>query len=89
MALSAYGRRAGLSVRVFAPRSTPPRILEQIRTLGADLELLDGHIGDCGSAARAWAAEHGALDVSSLREPYRIEGKKTLVERGCVEVVYY
>ena len=78
VALSAYGRRAGLSVRVFAPRSTPPRILEQIRTLGAHLELLDGHIGDCGRAARAWAAEHGALDVSTLREPYRIEGKKTL-----------
>jgi threonine synthase len=78
VALSAYGRRAGLPVRVFAPRSTPPRILEQIRVFGADLELLDGHIGDCGHAARAWAAEHDAFDVSTLREPYRIEGKKTL-----------
>jgi len=78
VALSAYGRRAGLPVRVYAPRSTPPRILEQIQIFGADLELLDGHIGDCGKAARAWAAEHGAFDVSTLREPYRIEGKKTL-----------
>lgn len=78
VALSAYGRRAGLPVRVFAPRSTPPRILEQIRTFGAQLELLDGHIGDCGRAARAYAAENGALDMSTLREPYRIEGKKTL-----------
>ena len=50
----------------------------QIRSFGADLELLDGHIGDCGRAARAWASEHGAVDVSTLREPYRIEGKKTL-----------
>jgi threonine synthase len=40
--------------------------------------LLDGHIGDCGKAARAFAAESGAVDVSTLREPYRIEGKKTL-----------
>jgi threonine synthase len=40
--------------------------------------LLDGHIGDCGKAARAYAAESGAVDVSTLREPYRIEGKKTL-----------
>ncbi len=78
VALSAYGRRAGLPVRVFAPRTTPPRILSQIRTFGAELELLDGHIGDCGKAARAHAASHGAFDVSTLREPYRIEGKKTL-----------
>jgi threonine synthase len=40
--------------------------------------LLDGHIGDCGKASRAFAAETGALDLSTLREPYRIEGKKTL-----------
>jgi threonine synthase len=42
------------------------------------LVLVDGHIGDCGKAARAFAAETGAVDVSTLREPYRIEGKKTL-----------
>ena len=78
VALSAYGQRAGIPVRVFAPRSTPPRILQQIRLFGADLVVLDGHVGDCGRAARAYAAEHGAFDVSTLREPYRIEGKKTL-----------
>jgi threonine synthase len=78
VATSAYGRRAGLPVRVFAPRTTPPRILDQIRVFGAELELLDGHIGDCGKAARAHAAAQGAFDVSTLREPYRIEGKKTL-----------
>jgi threonine synthase len=53
-------------------------ILSQIRGFGADLVLVDGHIGDCGKAARAYAAETGAVDVSTLREPYRIEGKKTL-----------
>ncbi len=78
VALSAYGRRAGLAVTVFAPETTPPRILQQIRTFGAELHLLDGHIGDCGKAARAHAKVSGAFDVSTLREPYRIEGKKTM-----------
>ncbi len=78
VALAAYGQRARAPVRVFAPQDTPPTILAQIRSLGAGLELLDGHIGDCGKAARAFAEAHGAMDVSTLREPYRIEGKKTL-----------
>jgi len=63
---------------VYAPASTPPTILAQIRGFGGDLVLVDGHIGDCGQAARVYAAETGAVDLSTLREPYRIEGKKTL-----------
>lgn len=78
VALSAYGQRAAIPVHVFAPRGTPPRILEQIELFGAELRLLDGHIGDCGKAARTFADERGGFDVSTLREPYRIEGKKTL-----------
>jgi threonine synthase len=78
VAASAYGARAGLPVRVYAPRTTPRTILSQIVAFGGDLVLLDGHIGDCGRAARAWAEETGAVDLSTLREPYRIEGKKTL-----------
>jgi threonine synthase len=78
VALAAYAARAGLAARVFAPATTPPTILGQIRSFGGDLVLVDGHIGDCGRAARAYATETGALDVSTLREPYRIEGKKTL-----------
>jgi threonine synthase len=78
VALSAYGARAGADVRVYAPRSTPARLLEQMRVHGGDVHEIDGHIGDCGRASRAWAAESGAFDVSTLREPYRIEGKKTL-----------
>jgi len=78
VAAAAYAARAGVPVRVYAPSSTPQPILNQIRTFGGDLVLLDGHIGDCGKAARAWAAEQGAFDLSTLREPYRIEGKKTL-----------
>jgi threonine synthase len=78
VAAAAYAARAGASVRVFAPRTTPATLLSQTVAYGAELVLLDGHIGDCGQAARAWAAESGATDLSTLREPYRIEGKKTL-----------
>lgn len=77
-ALSAYGAAAGIPVRVFAPESTPRPILETIRTLGATLVTVPGHIGDAGKQARAFAAESGYFDVSTLREPYRIEGKKTM-----------
>lgn len=78
VALSAYARMAQATARVFAPADTPPTILQQIRAYGAELVLLNGHIGDCGKASRQYAAESGAFDVSTLREPYRIEGKKTL-----------
>ncbi len=78
VALAAYAARAGVPGRVYAPASTPATILSQIRSFGGDLVLVEGHIGDCGAAARAFAAETGAVDVSTLREPYRIEGKKTL-----------
>jgi threonine synthase len=78
VALAAYGARAGCAVRVYAPRSTPPRLLEQVGVHGGELIVADGHIGDCGRASRAWATETGAFDMSTLREPYRIEGKKTL-----------
>jgi threonine synthase len=78
VATAAYGRRAGIPVFVWAPKSTPSRLLEQVGVFGGSLTVLDGHIGDCGKAARAYAAEHGAFDMSTLREPYRIEGKKTL-----------
>jgi len=78
VAASAYAARAGCPVKVFAPRTTPRPILQQIVAFGGDLELLDGHIGDCGKAAREWAAAENAVDLSTLREPYRIEGKKTL-----------
>ncbi|HKG92996.1 MAG TPA: threonine synthase [Gemmatimonadaceae bacterium] len=77
-ALAAYASAAGMPSRVYAPDTTPPPILETIRALGADLQLVPGHIGDAGRATRAFAAESGWFDVSTLREPYRIEGKKTM-----------
>ena len=77
-ALAAYGAAAGLRVRVYAPDTTPPPILGTIRALGADLQLLKGHIGDAGKASAAFAAEHGYFNVATLREPYRAEGMKTM-----------
>src|SRR5436190_3050577 len=77
-ALSAYGAAAHLPVRVYAPATTPRPILDTICIFGAELQLVEGHIGDAGKRARAFAAESGYFDVSTLREPYRIEGKKTM-----------
>jgi threonine synthase len=77
-ALAAYGAAAGLPVRVYAPERTPRAILETITSFGATLHVVQGHIGDAGKEARRYAAECGYFDVSTLREPYRIEGKKTL-----------
>lgn len=78
IALAAYATRAGVEARVYAPTTTPAPILRQTRAFGADLQLVDGHIGDCAIAARLFSTGTGAIDVSTLREPYRIEGKKTL-----------
>ncbi len=77
-ALAAYGAAAGLPVRVFAPRTTPRPILDTIEALGATLVRIDGHIGDAGKLAMAYAAEHGYFNISTLREPYRVEGMKTM-----------
>ncbi len=77
-ALAAYGAAAGLPVQVFAPRTTPRPILDTIEAMGATLVRIDGHIGDAGKLALAFAAEHGFFNVSTLREPYRVEGMKSM-----------
>jgi threonine synthase len=77
-ALAAYGAAAGLPVRVFAPRTTPRPILDTIEAMGATLVRIDGHIGDAGKLAIAYAAESGYFNISTLREPYRVEGMKTM-----------
>jgi len=77
-ALAAYAAAARLPARVYAPATTPWPILATIRAFGADLQLVDGHIGDAGRQARAFAAESGYFDVSTLREPYRAEGNRSL-----------
>jgi threonine synthase len=77
-AAAAYGAAAGLPVFVVAPRDTPAPIVEEIRALGAHLTLIDGLISDCGRLVRERAAAEGWWDLSTLREPYRVEGKKTM-----------
>ena len=77
-ALAAYAAAAGIPTRVYAPRETPQNILNTIRIFGAELVLVEGHIGDAGKQSRAFAGESGYFDMSTLREPYRIEGKKTM-----------
>lgn len=77
-ALAAYGAAAGLAVRVYAPRTTPRPILDTIEAMGADLIRIDGHIGDAGKLALAHASETGFFAISTLREPYRVEGMKTM-----------
>jgi threonine synthase len=77
-ALSAYGARAGLPVTVFLPADTPQILIEECRTYGADVRLVDGLIDEAGRRAAAFSQETGAFNVATLREPYRIEGKKTM-----------
>src|SRR5205807_632489 len=72
VALAAYAARAGLPARVYAPATTPPIILGQIRGFGGDLVLVNGHIGDCGKAARAYAAEAGAESCAPWPNPQTI-----------------
>jgi threonine synthase len=77
-ALAAYAARAGIAVTVFLPRDTPAVLVESCRTYGARVELVDGAIDAAGKLAAAHAQQSGAFNVATLREPYRIEGKKTM-----------
>jgi threonine synthase len=77
-ALAAYGAAAGIPVRVYAPATTPRPILDTIRAMGVDLQTVDGHIGDAGRMSAEFAKESGYFNVATLREPYRVEGNKTL-----------
>lgn len=77
-ALAAYGAAAGLPVQVFAPITTPKPILDTIESLGATLVRVNGHIGDAGKMAAAFAAESGYFNISTLREPFRVEGMKSM-----------
>lgn len=78
IALAAYAAAAQIPCRIFAPETTPPPILGSIRALGAELVLLPGHIGDAGKATMAFAKESGFFNVATVREPYRVEGMKTM-----------
>ncbi|MEE9471560.1 MAG: threonine synthase [Gemmatimonadota bacterium] len=79
-ALAAYGARAGVPVDLFLPDSTPGPFVEEARHLGATVRLVPGSIADAGRALREALGPSGEgwFDVSTLREPFRIEGKKTM-----------
>lgn len=78
IALAAYAAAAGMPCRIFAPDTTPPPILGSIRAFGAELVLVAGHIGDAGKATMAFATESKFFNVATVREPYRVEGMKTM-----------
>ena len=77
-AWAAYGARAGLRVVVVMPESTPEVIQRETAAYGADVWLVPGSIADAGAVVKKACAEHGWYDASTLKEPYRIEGKKTM-----------
>jgi len=77
-ALAAYGARAGIETWIFMPADTPDAMKNECHIYGAHLELLDGLINDCARIVREQGPPRGWFDVSTLREPYRAEGKKTM-----------
>jgi threonine synthase len=96
LALAAYGAAAGLRADVFCPADTPDAFLLTMKLLGARVHRVDGLIDACGARVREGAATEGWFDLSTLKEPYRLEGKKTmgyeLVEQldgGLPDVIIY
>ncbi len=77
-AMAAYAARAGMPAYLFMPNTTPQSNILESRIAGAQVELVEGHIGDAGRAARERAAVSPMFDMSTMKEPYRVEGKKTL-----------
>jgi threonine synthase len=78
VALAAYAARAGRPATIFIPEDTPAAVMARCRAYGADVRLVHGLISDCGARAAEFAMRTGAFDLSTLREPFRIEGKKTM-----------
>ncbi len=77
-AAAAYAARAGLAIHVYMPKDAPPANINECRAVGADVHLIDGLINDAGRIAAADAQVHGWFDLATLKEPYRVEGKKTM-----------
>jgi threonine synthase len=77
-AAAAYAARGGLRCQVAMPADAPPAIIAEVRAYGADLELVPGLIHDAGRFIAELCRERGDFDLSTLKEPYRAEGKKTM-----------
>lgn len=77
-AMAAYAARAGVKAFIAMPKDTPQSILRECRDYGAEVELVEGLITDAAKRVREVVEQRGAFDVSTLREPYRVEGKKIM-----------
>jgi len=77
-AMSAYAALAGMKSYVFMPKDVPRPFISECKALCAEVTLIDGLITDCGKAAAEGVKKYGRFDISTLKEPYRIEGKKTM-----------
>jgi threonine synthase len=77
-ALAAYAARAGMEAHIFMPRDTPKANVIECEQTGAQVTLMDGLITECGAEVGRRKEAEGWFDVSTLKEPYRIEGKKTM-----------
>ncbi|HWF10505.1 MAG TPA: threonine synthase [Bryobacteraceae bacterium] len=77
-ALAAYSAAAGMEAHIFMPRDVPQANFIECKAYGARVTLVDGLISDCGRIVAERAPEEGWFDISTLKEPYRIEGKKTM-----------
>jgi len=77
-AMAAYAARAGLRAHIFMPKDTPFANIEESRMMGAEVILVDGLISDAAGMAGEKARAEGWFDVSTFKEPYRVEGKKVM-----------
>ena len=77
-ALAAYAASAGMEANIFMPSDTPKANIVECRQTGANVTLIDGLITDCGRIVGELRQAEGWFDVSTLKEPYRVEGKKTM-----------
>src|SRR5206468_234929 len=77
-AMAAYAARAGMEAHIFMPSDTPHANIVECRQTGANVTLVDGLITDCGKMVAERKTDEGWFDLSTLKEPYRVEGKKTM-----------
>src|SRR6185369_1234141 len=77
-ALAAYAAAAGIEAHIFMPKDVPVANRIESETFGAQVTLVDGLISDCARLVAEKREKEGWFDVSTLKEPYRVEGKKTM-----------
>lgn len=77
-AMSAYAAMAGIPAHVFMPKDVPRTFIKECQILGAEVILVEGRISNAGKKSAEFSQAHNCFDVSTLKEPYRLEGKKTM-----------